>query len=123
MCKHAVISLGAAPRRVESARGVGNWRRPVCGSSGAVIIVGLIHCGQRGDLELVVVAIVVVSVRSVRRRSSIHLPLLLRGAVVGIIADVVACIGSAHTSVVLRGPCTVFIVGGVHASNARSSCA
>ena len=88
MCKHAVISSIAAPRRVESAKGFGKCRRPVFGSSGAVIIVGLIHCGQRCDLECVIVTMLVISAILVRNDNGACLPYSLRVAVVGVVQDV-----------------------------------
>ena len=81
MCKHAVISPIATPGRMEFARGLGNWRCPVVGSNGAVFTIGLIHCGQRCDLDFVFLAVVVRSAPSKAAtafvcRSSCFVPLL-----------------------------------------------
>ena len=99
MCKLAVISSVAASRQVESARRFGSWRPPMFGSSGANITNGLIHCGQRRDLEFVFVAMFVMSAFVVRVSVGAHLPSSLLHAVVGINVEVVAYVGICFASV------------------------
>ena len=97
MRKCAAIPSSASANLVELARDGGNWRRPVCGSSRAILIIGLKCCGQRCDL-FVFVASVVANVCVNRDRNIVHLPVLLRFAMGGIAFHVAACDGSCLAS-------------------------
>ena len=88
MCKHAVISPIATPGRMEFARSLGNWRCPVVGSNGAVFTIGLIHCGQRCDLDFVIFAMPIRSTVVARGHSGTWLLSSLLVAVVGVVQDV-----------------------------------
>ena len=61
------------------------------GSSGAIVIVGLIRCGQRCDL------VCVMNVFAVIDRGIVHMPCILRSAVGGIIViNIISSITFSH---------------------------